>query len=494
MSGFSGIVQLTDLDDFITPSQECIKPVPSPAVKKDSVRSEKRGLAKISIDAEDGSVSQVDEATGSKTKLEKAKITLADCLACSGCITSAETVLIEQQSSQTLRDVFRSKRMEDDGGFDKIVVSIQLQPVISLANKARLTVDETARGLAAYFKSLGADEVYDLKSAHDICLLEHVKEFVEKYREASNFGKRHHTLPILTSSCPGWVCYAEKTHGNWILPYVSRVKSAQQIMGSLIKQQKSSTAFHLTVMPCFDKKLEASREDFVDGTTGVKDVDLVITTLEVEQMLQEDSLSLRDCLTLANADRLDSLTGNCPRTSLVTNSGSGSGGFAQNVAVIAAKELFDIEILDQLEFRTLKNADFTETEITDGCGETVLRFAVANGFRNIQNLVQKMKRKRCTYDFVEVMACPSGCLNGGAQARQQDADTEVVTSAAAKAHLESLVSIHRAVEKEAPTANTEVEAVYRDWFGGRDTDMAAQILYTQYHEVEKMTNSLAIKW
>jgi len=104
MSGFSGIVQLTDLDDFITPSQECIKPVPSPVVKKDG--GGKRGLAKISIDAEDGSVSQVDEATGSKTKLEKATITLADCLACSGCITSAETVLIEQQSSQTLRDVF----------------------------------------------------------------------------------------------------------------------------------------------------------------------------------------------------------------------------------------------------------------------------------------------------------------------------------------------------------------------------------------------------
>ena len=73
---------------------------------------------------------------------------------------------------------------------------------------------------------------------------------------------------------------------------------------------------------------------------------------------------------------------------------------------------------DQLQFNTLKNADFTETEIRDpGSGETVLRFAVANGFRNIQNLVQKMKRKRCTYHFVEVMACPSGCLNGGAQAR-----------------------------------------------------------------------------
>jgi len=472
---------LTDLDDFITPSQECIKPVPSAKVKPDPKRP--KGAAKISIDADDGSVSQVDEVTGAKTKLEKATITLADCLACSGCITSAETVLIEQQSSQTLRDVFRQS-----GDHDKIIVSLQLQPVISLANKTGLTVDEAARGLASYFRSLGAHAVYDLKTAHDICLLEHVREFVEKFRSCANSGKRQGVLPVLTSSCPGWVCYAEKTHGNWILPYVSRVKSAQQIMGSLLKQKGGKT-YHLTVMPCFDKKLEASREDFV-STDGVRDVDLVITTLEVEQMLREDSTSLKDCLARSQAG-LDSLIGT--DYNLTTCEGSGSGGFAQNVAVMAAKELFDLEIED-IDFRTLKNADFTETEVKNGSGEVVLRFAVANGFRNIQNLVQKMKRKRCTYDFVEVMACPSGCLNGGAQARQEEGPDAQVSSAAAKAALEHLVALHRSLPKEGPHRNTEVDTVYQEWFGGRDTDMAAQLLYTDYHEVEKMTNSLAIKW
>ena len=181
----------------------------------------------------------MDAETGAQTKLEKATITLADCLACSGCITSAETVLIEQQSSATLRNVFQSKRLEVQEGYpDRIVVSLQLQPVISLANKSGLTVEETTAALASYFKSLGADRVYDLKTAHDICLLEHVKEFVEKYRaERQTDSKKHSTsFPILTSSCPGWVCYAEKTHGSWILPYVSRVKSAQQIMGSLLKR------------------------------------------------------------------------------------------------------------------------------------------------------------------------------------------------------------------------------------------------------------------
>lgn len=85
--------------------------------------------------------------------------------------------------------------------------------------------------------------------------------------------------------CIGWVCYAEKTHGNFILPYISRVKSPQQIIASLIKdyisklKNKSRTdLYHLTVMPCFDKKLEASRDQFFDVDTQTKDVDCVITS------------------------------------------------------------------------------------------------------------------------------------------------------------------------------------------------------------------------
>ena len=106
---------------------------------------------------------------------------------------------------------------------------------------------------------------------------------------------------MISSACPGWVCYAEKTHGSWILPHISKVKSAQQIMGSLVKdhlskklQASPDSIFHLTVMPCFDKKLEATRPDFYNEKTDSHDVDLVITTVEVEQMLSEDNLNLSE--------------------------------------------------------------------------------------------------------------------------------------------------------------------------------------------------------
>ena len=100
-------------------------------------------------------------------------------------------------------------------------------------------------------------------------------------------------------------------------------------------------------------------------------------------------------------------------SSIKTNRGSGSGGFTENLFIAAAKELFGEDVND-VEYKILKNSDFQELSLSQD-GQVKLCFAIANGFRNIQNLVQKMKRKRCNYDFVEVMACPSGCLNGGAQ-------------------------------------------------------------------------------
>ncbi len=372
---FSGVLQLTDLDDFIGPSQECIKPV---KVEKKVATS--KG-AKIKIEADGSYLEELND--GSQKKLPKAQITLADCLACSGCITSAETVLIEQQSSAELRRIFSAKG--NPGEFDRIVVSLQVQPLVSLANKLGLSVQDTLGKLTRYFRNLGADAVYDLKLAEDITLLEQEREFLEAYRS----GKKR---PLISSACPGWICYAEKTHGNWILPYISRVKSAQQVMGSIVKDHLSKKLnarpnyiFHLTLMMCFDKKLEASRNDFFNEAANVHDVDMVITTVEIEQMLAEDGILLQNLEPSQVDSVLESPSSNCD-VALTTNHGSGSGGFTENLFVSVAKELFGQEVSNNLEYKTLKNADFQEITLEQE-GEVKLSFAVANGFRNIQNLV-----------------------------------------------------------------------------------------------------------
>ena len=172
MSKFSGVLQITDLDDFIGPGQECVKPV---KVEKKVATS--KG-AKIKIDA-DGSY--FEETSGGVKKMEKATITLADCLACSGCITSAETVLIEQQSAEQVYRVFRQKETEPT----LIVFSLGLQPLLSLSVKFCLSVQDTAEKLTTFLKQLGADLVLDLKLAEDWSILELQREMVTRYNQRS---------------------------------------------------------------------------------------------------------------------------------------------------------------------------------------------------------------------------------------------------------------------------------------------------------------------
>ncbi|XP_013197617.2 probable cytosolic Fe-S cluster assembly factor GL21135 [Amyelois transitella] len=477
-SRFSGALQLTDLDDFITPSQECIKPVKIEKTKT------KTG-AKIKI-GEDG---YFDISSGREQKLQKVEITLADCLACSGCITSAESVLVTRQSQEELLRVFSEKKYTDNKGVTKnvnlIVISLSPQPTLSLAARYKLTPDEAVRRLAGYFKSLGADLVLDMTIAEDLSLLEAQQEFLQRYQEhQSNPDGKH--LPMLASSCPGWVCYAEKTHGNFILPYISSTKSAQQIMGSLVKQWLSKQSqvepgevYHVTFMPCYDKKLEASREDFYSDILGCHDVDCVITAIELEQMLSNSGVALG----AAPAAALDWPWGGARAG--VHGRGSGSGGFADHVFRAAAEQLFG-EAHAQLVYKNLRNPDFREVTLEKD-GKEVLRFAIANGFRNIQNLVQKLKRGKSPYHYVEVMACPSGCLNGGAQARP-------ISGESGRELVSQLENLYSQLPRANPGDNKLASKLYTDWLDGRDSDKAKAMLHTGYHAVEKTDIALNIKW
>ena len=249
--------------------------------------------------------------------------------------------------------------------------------------------------------------------------------------------------------------------------------------------------------------LSASRPDFTDQASGQKDVDLVITTVEVEQMLSEDGFETLDDVHFQVGHGIDSLarvlTGSGDiddseyDAKVTLNHGSGSGGHAENVLVMASKELFGHAVsFDDLKIKTLKNSDFKEITLENNDGEVLLTFAIANGFRNIQNLVQKMKRKRCTYDLVEVMACPSGCLNGGAQCKPTE-QTDTFSLKAFIAEMEKMYS-NDSNEKVMPSNNLDVKVIYDDWLGGRNSEKSMHYLHTEYHEVEKMTNSLAIKW
>lgn len=469
-SPFSGALRLTDLDDFLGPSQECIKPVQVD-------RRPGTSATKIHVE-DDGSYVQINQDGGTR-RLEKARVSLDDCLACSGCVTSAETVLITQQSHEELRKVLEANKVASPDQQKLVVVSVSPQSRASLAAHFQLDPTDTAKKLTTFFKILGVHHVFDTSFSRNFSLLESQREFVQRFRAQK--------LPVLTSVCPGWICYAEKTHGNLLVPLISTARSPQQVMGVLVKDffaqrqhVSPATIYHMTVMPCYDKKLEASRSDFFDPKQQSRDVDCVITTGEVVRLLEEEGVSL----STLEPSPLDNVCDDPGVQEATSHRGGGSGGYLEHVFRYAARELFGIHV-DEVTYKPLRNKDFQEVTLEQE-GQVLLRFATAYGFRNIQNLVQKLKRGRCPYHYVEVMACPAGCLNGGGQLKSPNKP--------AKELLEHVERLYREVKTEEPEEVPGIQDLYRDWLQGEGSELADRLLHTSYHAVPKAASSLSIRW
>ncbi|KAK9831627.1 hypothetical protein WJX74_003237 [Apatococcus lobatus] len=245
-------------------------------------------------------------------------------------------------------------------------------------------------------------------------------------------------LPLLVSSCPGWVVYAEKTHGSYILPHISTAKSPQGMMGSLVKRVLSrqlgllsSDIFHCSIMPCYDRKLEAAREDLRLPGSAVPETDCVLATLDLQQLLDERGVSLSN--QQLDEDDGEDVPGVMAAAADLSGVPGSAGGYFEHAFRTAAWELFRVRLpVGPLSMRRLRNDDFREV-VLKAQGRTLLRFAAAYGFRNIQTLVRKIKRGGCEYDFIEIMACPSACLNGGGQLRPAQGETAAELLAAVSA-------------------------------------------------------------
>ncbi|KAF8629649.1 hypothetical protein AX17_005588 [Amanita inopinata Kibby_2008] len=452
---FSGALTLTDLNDFISPSQACIKPVEQ---SKNSYDEREPGAAatEIRIDA-NGSYYEVSSSQSQK-KLEQAQISLNDCLACSGCITSAESVLITLQSHQEVLSFLAANRDS------KIpVMSIAPQSLASLAASVSASSSSTpitprqVLHLTRTFckQALGFAHVFDTTFARHICLKEHVREFEER-QQGEGRG-----LPMLSSACPGWICYAEKTHPE-MLPYIARTKSPQQTMGTLVKEwlgerwgKRADEIYHVAVMPCYDKKLEASRQDFYNDVYSTRDVDCVITTGELELMMQDKGWDLS--ATGASDGRMGDEDEIFPE--LLEHPGSSSGSYLHTI-MNHMVQTWPVPL--ELSVKTIRNADYEEHTLREvEGGKAVFKGARCYGFKNLQNVVRKVGKERGVrvgggaagrmgngtggmrrmrkgmggpvvdgekgYDYVEVMACPGGCVNGGGQLKPRkslDRDAE----------------------------------------------------------------------
>ena len=300
---------------------------------------------------------------------------------------------------------------------------------------------------------VGADEVMDSLSIYD------VQEPISHEGASATKPKK----PILTSACPGWICYAEKTHPH-ILPHLSRLKSPQALTGTLLKTVLSERLhippdriWHVAIMPCFDKKLEASREELTDvywhetsptkTRPSVRDVDCVITARELLMLAETRGISfpslprrpLSQSTRIPFPDpKLNTFLFPPMRRKRTSSLPAGSSGGYLHHLLLTQQSLHPGSTIHTTRGR---NPDVMEYILEHNNAE-IFKAARYYGFRNIQNLVRKLKptkksrlpggtrsaraaapaagKSGADFAYVEVMACPGGCTNGGGQIKVED--------------------------------------------------------------------------
>lgn len=519
-SKMSAILSVDDLNDFISPGVACIKPV---EIKK----TNDTGKARIEISM-DGVPTEITD-DGQISNLEKAQISLSDCLACSGCITSAESVLVSLQSHEELL-----KSIQSEEGHDKIyVVSISHQSRVSLAGAYGISIDEVDAKLQdlfintlkfKYMVGMEIGRAISLQASYD-----EMKDLQNSRNDSSPSGAG--AGPVLCSSCPGWTCYVEKTHPH-IIPYLSKVKSPQQITGTILKELISrdlgiskDKIYHLSVMPCFDKKLEAARPDFgsEEDENPYRDVDCVITAKEIVQLLISENMAF-ESLKAVSTNKLDALAPKDwpAKFQWTSHQGSSSGGYLD--FIIQQTQALQPNPT-QIQVLPGKNSDITEYRVVleSDPSQILFRGARMYGFRNIQNLVRKLKTKggndtktrlkmvrgRVTtrkttaaqtlsdptqYDYVEVMACPGGCVNGGGQIGMPESQTPKQW----KDELEILYDeiedfTKQLVQKDVSTNYaTELGNLAYQWVNFLWTGDTKRLLNVEYHAVENADEAAAL--
>lgn len=421
--------------------------------------------------SEEGTDSLQNKTGANEQEGAPPQLLLSACLSCEGCLTEEETFHISQQSLDELHRVLALNKKCDVSKHKVLVASVCPQSLPFFAVKFGLDISESAQKLCGFLKSLGVQFVFDTTVAAGFSILESQREFVQRYRRRSHDS---HALPMFTSSCPGWIRYAERVLGSLVTPHICTARSPQQVMGCLIKdyfskQQKLSPGqlYHFVVAPCFDKKLEAVREEFYSSVLESRDVDCVLTSAQVFELMEQRKVSVEEL----DSVPLDHILGESVDTELLRHEGRGSEGFLEHIFKHAAKELFGLDV-HEITYKTLRNRDFQEVSL-ERDGETLLQFAAIYGFRNIQTLVHRMKKGRLPYQLVEVLSCPGGCLSGRGQAESDEGRID-------KALVQHMEEAYTSLPVRLPELNPSIHTLYQDWLQGQDSPQSNARLHTGY--------------
>jgi iron-only hydrogenase group A len=400
---------------------------------------------------------------GSKTFIDTSfnhGLNLSSCVNCGQCIMVCPTGALKEKSHI-------SEIKNNLGNPDKVVI-VQYAPSISvsLAEEFGFKPGQNIIGLMnAALRRMGFNFVFDTSFSADLTIMEEASELVHR---VTNGG----VLPMITSCCPGWVKYAEE-FGHDILPNLSSCKSPQQMMGAIIKSYFAESEgiapeniYSVSVMPCTAKKFEQQREEMTQN--GISDVDAVLTTRELARLIRMYGIDIHKM----EPELADSPLGTRSSAGKIF----GSSGGVMEAAIRTAHYLITGKEMVKFQVKALRGLQGRK-EAHVQIGDLNVGVAVVSGLKNAADLMEEVRNGRNDIHFIEVMACPGGCINGGGQPIGTDEE-------AVKARMATLYDIDEKDAIKASHKNPYIVELYDKFLGKPLGHKSHHLLHTHYQKRE----------
>jgi NADP-reducing hydrogenase subunit HndD len=389
-------------------------------------------------------------------------------LAAASCVNCGQCVAVCPVGALTEKDQTEEVKaaLEDPEKYVVVQVAPAVRAALGETYEFPIGVDVEGR-IAEALRDAGFDKVFDTKFGADLTIMEEANELLERMNGDG-------ILPMITSCCPGWIKYAEHFYPD-MLDNISSCKSPHQMQGAIIKSyiaQKEGIAKEnivtVSVMPCTAKKFERLRDD--ENGAGVPDVDIVITTNELGKLLKDFEI------------QLEAMN---PKTQFDDPLGFGTGagvifgttGGVMEAALRTAAEMISGKAQDALEYKEVRGMNGIKEAAIDIDGKAI-KVAVASGLANANALLTKIKSGEADYQFVEIMACPGGCVNGGGQPHQPAAVHAMMDVPAERAAALYRNDANATVRKSHE--NASVKKLYDEFLEKPGSKKAHELLHTTY--------------
>ena len=386
-----------------------------------------------------------------------------DCLLCGQCVAACPVAALSEKSHMD-----RVKEALADP--DKHVI-VAMAPAVRTAMgemfKMGYGVDVTGK-LYTALRELGFDKVFDINFGADMTIMEEATELIERIKNNGPF-------PMFTSCCPGWVRQVEKSYPN-LLENLSSAKSPQQIFGTASKTYyptvsgiDASKVFTVTIMPCTAKKYEADRPEMEQN--NLRDIDAVLTTRELAKLIKDAKINFAKL----EDGEVDPAMGEYTGAGVIF----GATGGVMEAAIRTAKELVEKKELENVDYTVVRGLDGIK-EATVEMGGNEYNVAVINGAANLSKFIESGKMDEKQYHFIEVMACPGGCVNGGGQPHVNNLDVEKIDIKSVRASV--LYNQDKNLKKRKSHENAALKKMYDTFMGQPGTGKAHELLHHKYTE------------